>query len=323
LESFQTHLLDELGHHCEIIGVTETRINQHKIVDFNPIIPKYNFEFVHTPLAAGGVDMYINSSMNYKILEKSTTNFFQALWIEILMSKGANIICGIIYRQHNSPDDFLNYFEETIEKLNAFGKPIYLMRDFNINLLRSETCNYAQNFLPCLQSYNLMPTIDTPTCVHNNSATLIDNIFVNQLGNNVTSGNIVSDISNHYSQFFITHLKTRFESTPSNKQLVRDYSKFSETNFLNDLFCTRLDHVVESNQNYINKTFSNFYNKLNKTINHHAPLKPISKRREKQLKKHGQPILLEKQLKLRINCFIKVIQADINSIETKFRYLLV
>ena len=285
LESFQTHLLEELGHHFDIIGVTETRINQHKIVDFNPTIPKYNFEFVPTPLAAGGVGMYINSLMNYKILEKSSTNSFQALWIEILMSKGANIICGVIYRQHNSPDDFLNYFEETIEKLNASGKPIYLMGDFNINLLRSETCNYAQNFLLSLQSFNLMPTIDKPTRVHNNSATLIDNIFVNQLGNNVTSGNIVSDISDHYSQFFITHLKTRFKSTSSNKQLVRDYSKFSETTFLNDLYCSRLDHVVESNQNDINKTFSNFYNKLNKTINHHAPLKRISKRSEKQLKK--------------------------------------
>ena len=66
MESFQTHLLDELGHHFDIIGVTETRINQHKIVDFNPTIPKYNFEFVRMPLAAGGVGMYVNSLMNYK-----------------------------------------------------------------------------------------------------------------------------------------------------------------------------------------------------------------------------------------------------------------
>ena len=34
-------------------------------------------------------------------------------------------------------------------------------------------------------------------------------------------------------------------------------------------------------------------------------------------------MVLEKQLKLKINSFIKVIQADINSIETKFRHLLV
>ena len=88
------------------------------------------------------------------------------------------------------------------------------MGDFNINLLRSETCNYAQNFLLSLQSFNLMPTIDKPTRVHNNSATLIDNSFVNQLGNNDTSGNIVSDISDHYSQFCITHLKTKLKALP-------------------------------------------------------------------------------------------------------------
>ena len=51
------------------------------------------------------------------------------------------------------------------------------MVDFNINLLRCETCNFAQNFLCSLQSFHLIPTTDKPTRVHTNSATLIDNIF--------------------------------------------------------------------------------------------------------------------------------------------------
>jgi hypothetical protein len=59
------------------------------------------------------------------------------------------------------------------------------MGDININLLRFESCNYAQNFQISLQSLNLTPTIDKPTRVYNNSATLIDNIFVNKLDDHI------------------------------------------------------------------------------------------------------------------------------------------
>ena len=40
LENFQTHLLDELDFHFNIIGVTETRINSstENLIDFNPSI---------------------------------------------------------------------------------------------------------------------------------------------------------------------------------------------------------------------------------------------------------------------------------------------
>ena len=63
---------------------------------------------------------------------------FQALWVEIHFIYAANIICGVIYRQHNSPETFLKYFEETVENLSISGKPIYIMSDTNLNLLRSE-----------------------------------------------------------------------------------------------------------------------------------------------------------------------------------------
>ena len=61
LENFQTHLLDELNFHFSVIGVTETRIRNANSIDFNPEIPGCTFEYVPTPLSAGGVGMYINS----------------------------------------------------------------------------------------------------------------------------------------------------------------------------------------------------------------------------------------------------------------------
>ena len=95
------------------------------------------------------------------------------------------------------------YFEEAVDRYSATGKPICLLGDVNVNILLAQTCNYAQQFLDCLQSYALLPTIDKPTRVCNNSATLIDNIFTNKFSEYFASGNIVSDITDHFSQFCI------------------------------------------------------------------------------------------------------------------------
>ena len=104
-------------------------------------------------------------------LKRSKSQFnkaFQALWVEIHQTNVANIICGVLYRQHNSPEQFLKYFEEAAEDLNATGKPVYVMTDANINLLHFNSCNYAQDFLLTLQNLNSAPCIDKPTRVHRN-----------------------------------------------------------------------------------------------------------------------------------------------------------
>ena len=118
LENPQTHVLRELNYHFKVIGVTETRITTSSTMDYIPSLPNYVFEFVPTPLSAGGVGIYIDNSFKYTVIEKEFNEAFQALWIEINHIKSANVICGVLYRQHNSPERFLNYFEETIVKFS-------------------------------------------------------------------------------------------------------------------------------------------------------------------------------------------------------------
>ena len=77
------------------------------------------------------------------------------------------------------------------------------MGDFNLCLLKTEKSQYSQDFLLALQSSYLLPTIDKPACVHRISASLIDNIFVNNPNQVLISGNIITDVSDHFSQFCI------------------------------------------------------------------------------------------------------------------------
>ena len=117
-ENFQTHLLNELGCDFSVIGVTETRIKTVDIpISFDIEMPNYNFErswgwYVY-PLNAGGVGMYIHNSLKYTVIERTSNEAFQALWIDISLPRTSNILCGVLYRQHNSPESFLSYFGKT------------------------------------------------------------------------------------------------------------------------------------------------------------------------------------------------------------------
>ena len=76
------------------------------------------------------------------------------------------------------------------------------MGDFNIDLLKCEISSYSHDFLSSLQSCFLILSIGKPTCC-SSSATLIDNIFLNTPDNITACGNIISAISDHFSQFCI------------------------------------------------------------------------------------------------------------------------
>ena len=76
------------------------------------------------PLASGGVGLFIDELLDYKVIDKSPNKALQALWIEISFSGNKNIICGIIYPHHNSPAFFPTHFEETIEKFSLTYKAI-------------------------------------------------------------------------------------------------------------------------------------------------------------------------------------------------------
>ena len=83
--------------------------------------------------------MHVNSSLNYTILERKSSEALQALGIEINFLHCESIICGVIlYRQHNSPEQFQTYFDSTPET------PICIMGDFNIDLFKSKSNDYSR-----------------------------------------------------------------------------------------------------------------------------------------------------------------------------------
>ena len=109
------------------------------------------------------------------------------------------------------------------------NKEIYVCGDFNIDLIKMDEIINYKKFYGLMSSYRLLPQILHPTREIANSATIIDNIFTNNISNSIQSRNILTDFSDHYSQFIVVNrekldIKSMFVYS-------RDYSKFSVDSF--------------------------------------------------------------------------------------------
>ena len=121
--------------------------------------------------------MFMDQNCKYHVLERVSNSCYQALWIELHLPNHKKPVCGVTYRQHNNANEFLEYLSDFLECQCCQNQNIYLMGDFNIDLLKYETCSYTQTLLQTMQSFSVFPVVDKPTRVYGNSA--IDSIFIN------------------------------------------------------------------------------------------------------------------------------------------------
>ena len=91
---------------------------------------------------------------------------------------------------------FNDEFVDALEILQSKRLHTYLCGDYNIDLLKIFRKNQYNVFFENLIAAGFQPKISLPTRLTDHSATLIDNIFCNQIDNN-ESGIIINHISDH------------------------------------------------------------------------------------------------------------------------------
>ena len=137
-----------------------------------------------------------------------------------MIPKKSNIIVGTISK-HPSIDltDFKsNYLNNLLEKVSKEQKSVFLLADFNINLLSYNVHNPTNEFLDSLESISFLPYISQPTRITSHPETLIDNIFTNVILPDLVSGNLTATIFDHLPQFLIVH--NIFSNPLSNKSNI-------------------------------------------------------------------------------------------------------
>ena len=158
------------------------------------------------------------------------------------------------------------------------NKNIFILGDFNINLLNCVNHPASESFLNMMNSNFLLPYVLQPTRVTDRSATLIDNIFANTYNFNALSGNLVTKISDHLPQFLIIEdLKVNYTSLNYYKH---DYSRFNEEVFVEEVSHLDFSTVYNSNLD-TNCKFDVFYDQINSIFMKHVPYKKLSKKEVK------------------------------------------
>ena len=226
----------------------------------------------------------------------------ESTFVEIVYAK-KNIIVGCVYKLPKMCIDNFNndFLYPLLDKVNKEKKTLLLMGDFNINLLNSNNDNLVSNFLDIFGSFSLLPKIILPTRVSNTSKTLIDNIFYDSSNSKTISGNLTCNISDHYPQFLM--LKNIYPNKKIKHNLhQRKWNKFDQAEFILDFFEIDWDSTLKLDKKNIDLSFQNFYSKIDRLVEKHAPLQKLTQKQVKTLCKSwitkGIQIAIHKRNKL-------------------------
>ena len=125
---------------------------------------------------------------------------------------------------------------------------MFLLGDFNVDLMHYNEHKLTNEFLDSLASNSYLPYIIQPSRHTSHSRTLIDNIFINVISKDIICGNITAAISDDLPQFLVS--SNTLANPPSNKSNVfeRGWSKFDQQNFVLDYFDTDWSNLLNLNE---------------------------------------------------------------------------
>ena len=121
---------------------------------------------------------------------------------------------GVIYRPPNhdisSFNDKMNSIVNVVRREN---KTCYFLGDYNIDILNYASHVQSAQFVDMMSSNGFLPLITRPSRVTATSATLIDNIFTNNIGdiNHSVQGLFITDTSDHFPMFHIGQATKQME----------------------------------------------------------------------------------------------------------------
>ena len=227
--------------------------------------------------ARGGVSIMIQNKIRYMLrtdLRVFEEGKFESIFIEVPKKTGKNIIIGEIYRVPGTNEtDFINYYESIVNKIRDENKKIIIGTDQNIDYLKINNHRNTQKFFELNLTNNLLPTIFKPTRVTHNSATLIDNIYVDSgIGCTMSSHILTTDISDHFFCLTIIHdfkldrTVTNFTGRKINESVLRNIKcalSNIDWNYLNDLT--------------IDDACSSLNDRIYGALNFYAPLKQFKR----------------------------------------------
>lgn len=267
-------LLNQLCSTVSVICVSETWTTPTDQADYH--IAGYCFiakSRTHKP--GGGVGIYVCDSLTYKVradLNFSSTDFVESVFVELVT---LGIVIGCVYKPPDTNiDSFTSAFDDLLCTLDNQKKTSYIAGDFNIDLLKYESHAPTASFVNCLFSYSFFPLINKPTRITCETATLIDNIFTNDVSSRIFVPLLICcDLSDHLP-VFVSSSRILSKEVRSYKW-SRTYSEANKAKFLYELGKTDWDDGAGFTSDGANSLYSAFAAKFTNIFEMFFPVKRI------------------------------------------------
>ena len=199
-----TSFLKSLYKLPDIVVLTETWIDN--IDKDTYAMEGYNeFHTIREHGRSGGVTIYSSGSLSVRPVNELTlcSETIETCVVECIAG-GEEFILFAIYRPHSdSIDQFCNILNVMLNSPLLRNKPVIVLGDLNIDLLKSYKQNIC-NFMETMQSLSYIPLITKATRFPNTEETgtpsLLDHVWTNSL-KRFSSGIIAVDLTDHCPVF--------------------------------------------------------------------------------------------------------------------------
>ena len=283
IDKLNSYLLS-LDIQFSIIGLTETWLKEETLDLYE--LPEYKSIHLTRPSRkGGGVSLYIHN--NYDYVEKPNMNIMteliECLFVEVMSQTRKHkrkILVGIVYRPPNtSISAFTEQLTNIVRTLRIENKQCYIMGDFNINLLNYDHHMETHDYVDAMFSNCLIPQITKPTRITPTTATLIDNIYSNDiLGEyNQLQGILYSDISDHLPIFILTTLNNDKQDCVTIE--TRKYTHHTIALFKSTIEATCWNDIYACKDPQI--SYTEFLKKISQVYNKSFPLNTKRVKKEK------------------------------------------
>jgi len=282
----------------QVIMLSETWLKEEEEKFYE--LPGYTFiSLPRQNKIGGGVAIYISNKLSFKTradLKTDLTDECEYIAVEVSHSKNNSIILISMYRPPNTDLAKFNLkFNRLLEIISLeTRKNIIVAGDFNIDLLKYEQHQNTEQFLNCLHTNTLLPTITRPTRITEYTSTLLDNIFVNCFEHLKYSFIIYDDMSDHLPT--VLHIDFDHNLVPIPRSVhKRTYKKENFSDFYNKLKSINWKHYSEICSNnsrastYSDDTFNEFHSLFYQLFDSSFPAEIAVENTNRISKKKSQP----------------------------------
>ena len=268
------NILSNMAINFDVITLTETW------VDDSCNLEDFEIEGYHTPIVqnrknrvGGGVLIYLKNTFEKFIIRKSicfSDLYNNILAIEAFKNKRKYCI-SVCYRSPSSENvTFLQNFQKMVNNISKHNSII--TGDFNYNLFNVKHHQETENFYNDLISSSFSPIITKPTRITEQSSTLIDHIWINDMTNDkIESKLLLTDITDHLPIMYIKYpMKNISGYTTTTYRQLKDENMFLFRNKLEEKDCLLTSSDLGGNAN---DKVSNYFQIFGDIYNECFPVK--------------------------------------------------